>query len=639
MALVAGHSQATLFEVGPGKTYSTIQAAVDAAAALDVPNTSLNVPNPDPVNIVIYNGSYTENVSIPPDGSTSPNPNDRFNGYNDGWRISAAPGEKVWLTGGFDVAFERDSGVIDGINIKQTSTTGWGYNFAYLARSWAIKNGIIYQDGTSDKGGGRGELQYGATNYDHMTFFGTDYGVALNYAAWGTAKNSIFANINDVGISGFNSYGAPAKFEYSNSLFHNNGLDANGPSVENGGGNIFGLDPMFASTDPNSPDFLFLQPGSPAETSGMGGTYMGARGVAGPSSPEWALDGSGVWSVSGNWTGGVPNSIGAAAKLGAVITSGATISLDAPVVVGKIEFANSNSYTIAGPSDLTLSDGAGASLKVTAGSHAITANVTALSNTNIEIVPATSMLAITGSLSATGVNLTKSGAGTLQLTNVRSNALSVNGGTVQVPASGSANASTGASRVTQLIIAGGPAAPTAKLDLTNNALVIAYTGGSPQNDVRQLLLAAYAGGGWTGNGLTSTLAGGSPAMALGYADNTAIGKTTFAGQNANGSVIVAFTAAGDTNLDGKVNTIDFNHLAGSFGLGNQFWINGDFNYDGTVSSVDFGILSGNFGVTVPAGGPGLGQVVPEPTLASCLLTLGLLIRRRQGSRCNRCVAV
>jgi hypothetical protein len=59
-----------------------------------------------------------------------------------------------------------------------------------------------------------------------------------------------------------------------------------------------------------------------------------------------------------------------------------------------------------------------------------------------------------------------------------------------------------------------------------------------------------------------------------------------------------FVLAGDANHDATVNLLDFNILAGNFGLSGKIFSQGDFNYDGTVNLLDFNILSGNFGTSV-----------------------------------------
>ena len=59
------------------------------------------------------------------------------------------------------------------------------------------------------------------------------------------------------------------------------------------------------------------------------------------------------------------------------------------------------------------------------------------------------------------------------------------------------------------------------------------------------------------------------------------------------------------------------------------WSQGDFDgLDGKVNTLDFNVLAGNFGTVTP--GASLGSVVPEPASIS-LLVLGAsaLLRRRR----------
>lgn len=274
-------AEAALFEVGAGKPYSTIQDAVNAAAALDAPSSASNAPNPSPVNIRIYGGTYTEQVTIPADTSGA------FNGANDGWRIESAPGETVWLNGGIGVNQNRDNGAINGIHIRQSSGTGPAYAFTAsgnTARTWNVSNGIVYSDGTSTAAGFYGNLMYGSVNLDHMTFYNNYVAVSNGYASAGNITNSIFVGADDTAIAANNSYSS-AKTIYSNSLLFGNAADTAGPSVADGGNNVL-ANPLFASTDPNDPRFLMLDSNSPAVNAGtsMGrwqeGPHIGAMGVA-----------------------------------------------------------------------------------------------------------------------------------------------------------------------------------------------------------------------------------------------------------------------------------------------------------------------------------------------------------------------
>jgi hypothetical protein len=262
---------AAVYSVGVGETYSTIQAAVNAAAAVDNPSAPANVPPTSPVDIVVYSGTYTEAVSIPGD------PSDNFGSANDYWTIQAAPAATVWLDGGFTIGQNRELGTISGINVRQTSGTGWAYDFstANTVRDWTVENGIIYSDGTNADGGVNGYVQYGTNNFDHMTIVGVGYGASAGYASTEIFSNSIFANIQNDAASGGEAI--------DHSIFYNNGADLSGGATDNGN-NLFATNPLFASTNPNSPDFLMLEPNSPAvgaaSDSGLYAGYdIGALGV------------------------------------------------------------------------------------------------------------------------------------------------------------------------------------------------------------------------------------------------------------------------------------------------------------------------------------------------------------------------
>ena len=65
------------------------------------------------------------------------------------------------------------------------------------------------------------------------------------------------------------------------------------------------------------------------------------------------------------------------------------------------------------------------------------------------------------------------------------------------------------------------------------------------------------------------------------------------------------------NLDGTVNTVDFNKLAGNFGQSPRRWAHGNFDYDADVDVVDFNRLASNFG---SGGLSPVGDPDDEPTL-------------------------
>ena len=152
--------------------------------------------------------------------------------------------------------------------------------------------------------------------------------------------------------------------------------------------------------------------------------------------------------------------------------------------------------------------------------------------------------------------------------------------------------------------------PTGELDLTNNAMIVDYTGSSSIATIQSLITSGYNAGAtpafWTGNGIRSSSAAAdainSSALktGLGYAEATdilTIFPATWEGQSNvdNTSVLVRYTYYGDVNLDETVNLVDFNRLAAFFGQTGMRWNNGDFNYDGNVNLQDFNRQAANFG--------------------------------------------
>jgi GH18 family chitinase len=70
-----------------------------------------------------------------------------------------------------------------------------------------------------------------------------------------------------------------------------------------------------------------------------------------------------------------------------------------------------------------------------------------------------------------------------------------------------------------------------------------------------------------------------------------------AGNPLGGEYVHPFTFLnGDANLDGQVNSDDFNILASNFGQPGNFF-DGDFSYNGVVNSDDFNILASRFGMS------------------------------------------
>jgi hypothetical protein len=353
--------------------------------------------------------------------------------------------------------------------------------------------------------------------------------------------------------------------------------------------------------------------------------------------PTWNADAGGAWSLPSNWSTGVPNSAGAQAVFGTAITTPRTVTVDESVTVGRLAFESSNAYTIAGTNGLTLDATSGSGrIDVTSGSHLISAPITLADDAVITITPAASILTISGNLGAAGRTLTKAGAGSLTVNNVRSAGLTIDGGTVAITANGTP---AGTSVVASLSIAGG-AAPAAKLDLTNNAAIVNYSGASPLGTVRSQLIAGRGGPGfganWTGQGIASSAAAAANAAeaesrSIGIAENATLPLgpyTTFAGQPVdNTSLLIAFTRTGDANLDGMVDDDDVTIVGASYapGVAQPSWALGDFDYNGFVDDDDVTLLGAFYdpsAAPLVAAAPDASitvAAVPEPQTVALLL--------------------
>ncbi len=128
LLLMASGVMAATIQVGPGQTYTTIQAAVNAASAGD--------------EIQVAAGTYTEAITIPLGNALT------ITGANAGIAAGNNPGSRVAetiLTGGFIV---NSASTIDGFTIQQGRTSGsFKVGVAVAASGVTITNCIIKDAG------------------------------------------------------------------------------------------------------------------------------------------------------------------------------------------------------------------------------------------------------------------------------------------------------------------------------------------------------------------------------------------------------------------------------------------------------------------------------------------------------------
>ncbi len=342
--------------------------------------------------------------------------------------------------------------------------------------------------------------------------------------------------------------------------------------------------------------------------------------------------GAGNYSNADAWLGGVvPNGANQVANFGG---TGGAVTVDSPVTLGAVKFDSASSYTLGGSSTITL-QGASPSVTSLRGNHTVSAPV--------RLDQSTGLVANGGTLTISNLNVNPAavnpvevytgGTGVVQVNRVGAQRLFVTSGTTRILPGGT-SAST--SNVRQLDIAGG-ATPVAKLDVTNNAFVVDYSGISPHDTIKAQITSAYANGAWTGNGITSSQANNST-HAVGYSEASQLTSVpAIFGTVDASAVLFRYTRYGDANLDGQVNLADFNRLASNFGSTSAVWNQGDFNYDNNVNLADFNRLASNFGLS--AAGPevtpedwsALAAAVPEPSGLALVgvALLGAARRRRR----------
>jgi hypothetical protein len=175
-----------------------------------------------------------------------------------------------------------------------------------------------------------------------------------------------------------------------------------------------------------------------------------------------------------------------------------------------------------------------------------------------------------------------------------------------------------------------------KLDLTDNRMILDYTGTSPIGS----LVAQI------GTNIISTVATSDASRRIGYGEASDLGVSSFAGIDVDETTaLLVLTYGGDANLNGVVDIDDLGQVAAHWQSSGD-WFGGDFDYSGMVDTADLEILAANWqaGASAP-GGPSLADAlialglppvsVPEPasslwTLLGVTVALRCHCRRRRG---------
>jgi autotransporter-associated beta strand protein len=327
--------------------------------------------------------------------------------------------------------------------------------------------------------------------------------------------------------------------------------------------------------------------------SGVGtGTFGRYAYVGNPSLTIDVADAGGTMAVTGTVEGS-----------GAVIKTGAgTLDLRRATALTNFTTVAAGTLRVSDPDALALSETlvqAGATLDVAAGATMRSPKVTVDGGTL-----QAGTLAVDA---ATGVSrLEFRGAGSL-----------AGSPTVTVGTGGTLVLSSSVSQVAPLASLVVDEAAGGLVDLGGGGFVVA-AGGIPEAALLADIAAGRGDGSWNGtSGITSSVASAS-----------ALTRTVgwFADPN-DGSVRVAFAAAGDANVDGQFDILDVAVLftANKYDSGSPaIWADGDFNYDGLFDINDASDLLGtglyDAGSYLPTGASMAPAVaaVPEPAALSVL---------------------
>ena len=359
-----------------------------------------------------------------------------------------------------------------------------------------------------------------------------------------------------------------------------------------------------------------------------------------PPRPGWTGQVSDRWDNRANWSSVLSPGPASTAVFDAAAPRQPQLHRDE--TVEGIEFRTA-AWTLEGTFGLTI--GSGGIASDGAGANTVRPAVTMAADSTWTVGTGNT-LSVTAALDGGTRALTKAGPGTLVLAGARDlAALNLAEGTARL-ASGGGNV-----LVTQALSVG----PTATLDLTDNALVVDYTAAAnPFDDMAGYIASGLhdgPSGYWDGPGIVSSVAAADShiATALGVIDNsdteTGIGGLTeFAGEPVSlETILVRYCWCGDANLDGVVDSNDYDRIDNAWALwtkeglvpdGGWRWAVGDFDYDNTIDSNDYDKIDNAY--VLSAGGPvGRGTPVPLPEPASAALVLAglaLLARRARNHR-------
>jgi len=141
------------------------------------------------------------------------------------------------------------------------------------------------------------------------------------------------------------------------------------------------------------------------------------------------------------------------------------------------------------------------------------------------------------------------------------------------------------------------------LNLGDSALVVDYDGPSPLASVMSMLQTGYNGGQWNGDGIATsapvknvdarfTVGVAEAADVLGISSSQ---TALWNGQTVDSTaILLAYTFAGDANLDGIINGDDYFWIDAGFSSKASGYANGDFDYNGRIDADDYFLIDSNY---------------------------------------------
>ena len=391
------------------------------------------------------------------------------------------------------------------------------------------------------------------------------------------------------------------------------------------------------------------------------GRSIHSTGGPAPTTFTWDGNGFGNWNIADNWSPvtGPPNDPNHTAVLGDSITAPATIVVDEPVTVNRIEFNNpTQSYGIAGLASVHLVSNTEvlpvAPSIVVQGSHQFQAKVNLHNDTTVDVATA-STLGFNNQLALGGNTLTQTGDGVLLINH---NIKTGGGGMVNLTngtlgGGGTINGSLDNSAV--VVPGNGPGILTVDGNYTQSSggtleIELASNGGVAGTDQDRLEVTLAA----SLNGTLNLQLDGGYTPTIGDSFEGLVNAGTLSGKfaRANNVVIdgrrgiaVTYTdtavdaqiglrgntdiSSGDIDVDTGDLTVSIINFTSAGGTG-KTWADGDMDGDGDVDTGDLTISIINFTSALSAGS----AAVPEPTsvLLFCLGWLLLVVgqSRRAG---------